>query len=233
MTFTEVPMRMLVATAFELREPDEISWPDGVRDWATNIFTGKRYEIVATVPPDTTKGEANEMLKNLLVERFGLVYHIEQRRVDAYRLTVAKGGPKLTPAAEADGAEWKRPPGTRQPVDDKGFPAYQPGYPNIGAMSQTGVCRLAGRMVNPKDLIENLRLELRVPVLDDETGLSGKFDVKLEYACASTRSSDAASEPAPDLFTALEKQLGLKLEKTKVPGNLIVIDHLNQEPTPN
>jgi uncharacterized protein (TIGR03435 family) len=233
MRFTEMTMKMLVGAAFSTRDRDEILWPAAIRSWATDRESATRYDILAVLPPNTPRGVVNEMLKSLLVERFGMAYHIEQREVDAYRLSVAKGGLKLKTAAAADGPERKRLPGARQGTDDRGFPDFQPGYPNITTMFEGDVCRLAGRMVTTKDLLEILRHELRVPALEDDTGVSGSYDLKLEFSCNRNSTSGVAREPAPDLFAAIEKQLGLKLEKTKVSGNLIVIDRLNQMPSSN
>lgn len=72
----------------------------------------------------------------------------------------------------------------------------------------------------------------------DKTGLTGAYDFTLEFAQSGLAGrgptgADAASDPAPDLFNALEKQLGLKLEKSKVPLDVIVIDHMDKEPTEN
>jgi uncharacterized protein (TIGR03435 family) len=184
------------------------------------------------------------MLKNLLVERFGLVYHSEKRDFDGYRLTVAKGGPKLKPAAPTDGPQRILPLGTRQPLDEEGFPIFQPGYPNLVGAGRDGVIHFAGRMVTTEDLLIDLGFQLGVGILEieDKTGLTGKYDLKLEYfdprgrgtaAAADGAPIDSIGEPAPDVFEALEKQLGLKLAKIKVPIDVVVIDHLNQQPTDN
>ncbi len=207
--------------------------PDSIQK---GLLIGTRFDIVAKVPPRTTTAEANAMLKNLLIERFGLVYHMEKKDFDGYKLTVANGGPKLKPAAPPDGPQWIRPSGTRQPLDDQGFPAFQPGYPNIsGGLIVRGVVHMAGRMVTTQDLLVMLGGQLGGARLEDETGLTDKYDLKLEFASQRPRGlpADAAPDPAPDIFSALEQQLGLRLEKIKVPADVVVIDHLNQQPTDN
>lgn len=240
MTFGGVTLEALILTAFTIYHPEQISAPHSIQEWLSK----NRFDVAAKVPPGATREDAKEMLKNLLVERFGLAYHIETRDFDGYRLTVAKGGPKLTPAASADGPQRTLPLGTRQPLDEQGFPIYQPGYPNLGGAGRGGVVHFAGRMVTTGDLLIDLGFQLRVGILqiEDKTGLTGKYDLKLEYVDPLGRGTAAATdgapidsvgEPAPDVFEALEKQLGLKLEKMKAPIDVVVIDQLNQQPTDN
>jgi uncharacterized protein (TIGR03435 family) len=221
----------------------QISAPDLIQKWLDKN-SSPRYDIEATVPSGATRKDAEEMLKNLLIERFGLAYHLQKHDFEGYRLTAANGGPKLQPAAPPDGPQRILPLGTRQPLDDQGFPIYQPGYPKLGGGGRLGVVRFAARTATAEDLLIMLGGQLGVNVLrlEDKTGLTGKYDFKFEYAdprhsgpaaTASDTPIDSIGDPAPDLFTALEKQLGLKLEKIKMPTDAVVIEHLNQQPTDN
>jgi uncharacterized protein (TIGR03435 family) len=89
------------------------------------------------------------------------------------------------------------------------------------------------------NLLRNL-LHTGTPVID-KTGLTGAYDFKLLYAppnlppapSSEPQSVPTASMPAPDLITALEKQLGLKLEAKKIPMQVVVVDHVNRTPTGN
>ena len=242
MTFRRFSLQALLMTAFAVQSY-QISAPASIQEWLAKS-NPLRYDIAATVPPGATREGGREMLKNLLIERFGLAYHMQKRDFDGYRLTVAKGRPKLTPAAPADGPLRVLPPGTRQPLDDQGLPIFQPGYPNLGGVGQLGVTHFAARMATTEDLLIMLGGQLGVNILqlEDKTGLTEKYDFKFEYAnprmrgpAAPTDDSplDAIADPAPDLFTALEKQLGLKLEKIKVSTDVVVIDHFNEEPLDN
>lgn len=72
--------------------------------------------------------------------------------------------------------------------------------------------------------------------ISDKTGLTGKYDFRLEYASGPVQPADQvgiASEPAPDLVTAVEQQLGLKLVKSTVQLDTVVIDHLDRQPSDN
>lgn len=245
MTLRHVSMEALLLTAFAMQRY-QISAADSIQEWLDKKDKNgsPRYDIEATVPSGATKKDAKEMLKNLLIERFGLAYHMQKRDFDAYRLTVPKGGPKLQPAAPADGPQRTLPPGTRQPLDEQGFPIYQPGYPKLGGGGRLGVVHFAARTATAEDLLIILGGQLGVNVLqlEDKTGLTGKYDFKFEYAdprhsgpavTAGDTPIDSIGDPAPDLFTALEKQLGLKLERIKMPTDVVVIDHLNKQPTDN
>lgn len=84
-------------------------------------------------------------------------------------------------------------------------------------------------------LIERLTAELHRPVMD-KTGLAGQYDYVLAYL--PERMLTAAAEPAaddrpPDVFAALQEQLGLKLEARKAPGEVLIVDHVEKTPTEN
>jgi uncharacterized protein (TIGR03435 family) len=95
----------------------------------------------------------------------------------------------------------------------------------------------AARMSSPADLAVALGRGV-IPMVD-ETGLTGKYDFKLEFSSESLISLIApghcreATDAAPEIFTALERQLGLKLEKRKAQLDVVVIDHLDRQPTEN
>jgi uncharacterized protein (TIGR03435 family) len=242
-TYTWVLARRLLTEAFGVPF-DQISGADG----AINT----RFDIAATVPAGATKDQAREMLLNLLKERFHLTYHREKKVFDLYTLIVAKGGPKLKDAAEADGPLPPLPePGTRAvpaPQDRDGFPILPAGRRNAQGQGRRGVSRMTFRMAPTSMLLGMLGLSLGGARTEDKTGLTGAYDFRLEFATASVPGprgqlpgipapggfgAEDTTDPAPDLFTALEKQLGLKLEKGKTELEVIVIDQFDKTPTEN
>jgi len=187
----------------------------------------------------------------VLVRRllFHLSYHREKKDFDMYTLVVAKGGPKLKDAELPDGPPPEAPqPGTRAvaaPPDRDGFPQLPAGRTNAQGRSQNGVNFMTFRMATPQLLLSMLQFALMPSRTVDKTGLTGKYDFNLRYsqvglpgpvgrALTAAPPGDAdLSDPAPDLFTALEKQLRLKLEKSKTQLDVIVVDHMDKQPTEN
>ncbi len=106
--FAGVPLIEILMTAFDV-DQERIVAPE----WTANFResdgrggtkshpTAARFDIVATMPPGTTKSQSNEMLKNLLMDRFKLTYHLQKKEFDVYKVTIAAGGSKLKPAEAA------------------------------------------------------------------------------------------------------------------------------------
>ena len=191
------------------------------------------------------------MMQSLLEDRFHLKLHRETRSGPAYELTLAKGGSKLkhysgTCSVDVPPAAAPRDTATGRPV--AGFasghvsPPIQPGVP----------CRLMLNLNNgPNQLFIASGTTLdafcshlsRVTgrTIIDQTGLTGKFDIRLEYLPEQTNlghapidQPDAPTDiqPGASLFTAVEQQLGLKLVPVKGTRQVIVIDHI-EKPTGN
>jgi len=167
------------------------------------------------------------MLQNFLAERFHLKLHIQSKEFPAYELVVAKSGPRLpTPAA-------------RSHAED-GWPDLPPNRPGMAAnLSSVGgsleLIRLKAQQEPFSQLAGMLRVPDNLPVVN-KTGLTGKFDFTLEYVTGlpDARLEGAAEpRPAPFLFEALEKQLGLQLIRKKAPFDVLIIDGFDKLPTEN
>jgi len=138
----------------------------------------ERFDINATLPPETTKQQFQVMLQNLLAERFKLTIHRETKELPAYVLTVGKGGPKMkesepmAPGAEAEAAA--APPGplpVRPQMGPDGFPVMPPGRPGLFTMMMPGRARMMGQRQTMQDLANRLTGQLNRPVTD-ATGLT-------------------------------------------------------------
>jgi uncharacterized protein (TIGR03435 family) len=127
------------------------------------------------------------------------VTHHETRELPGYVLVVAKGGSKLTPAKEKD-------------ID---APAY---------ILPEGVRSVS---ITTRTLANLLSRSVGHPVLD-KTALTGKYELDLHFAPATSTESTL-----PSIFTAVQEQLGLKLDPQKVPADFLVIDHVEKVPTEN
>ena len=223
---------------------DQISGPD----W----FSSEAYSIVAKIPPNTTKEQFNLMLQNLLAERFHLTLHHETREFQVYSLLVAEGGPKMRPSPpDAESATPDSP--DRHRLDAKGFPMLGPGarsvtvtgmgalYGSVRSTHKETIGEFAehlGAWINMSNGDGITRGSPPAPHVTDKTGLSGDFNFTLEFAGAgfpanSPLGTPMETWPGPTLFVALEKQLGLKLEKGKANLDVLVIDRADKVPTEN
>ena len=215
-SITGIPLAMLIREAFST-EDDHII---GEAAWVKS----SRFDIEAKVAPDDApklKGlsfaQRKTMLVQLLVDRFGLKYHRETRDLPVYELVVAKGGVKMQPAKEQD-------PATARHLMMFGGPG-----------------KIESTAMKVEDLRHILSQQLGRTVVD-KTGLKDNYDFTLTWTpddAATNMASPgdappvpnddaAASTAGPSLFTALEEQLGLKLESAKGPEEVIVIDHIEQ-----
>ena len=239
MVYAGVPMRRLVMLAYEVpfnggKASDQISGPSWIDD--------AKFDIVAKVRPGATKEQADLMLQNLLVERFGLKVHHETRQVSGYELTQGKGGTKLMPTAYPNAA----PPAVGTPATpnrvENGYPVFPAGATGVRwFVVDNGLMHGTGQSQSIYDLIAGViltYLKFDAPVVD-HTGLTGKYDFHLDLALEGGFRRPAGppllpDEPVgPDIFPALDKQLGLKLEKKQVSIDTLVIDHIERVPADN
>jgi uncharacterized protein (TIGR03435 family) len=236
-------------------QPDQLSGPD----WITDPLSPNKYDLVATLPADMKDEEFQSALRKLLVDRFDLAFRHETRQFPGYNLVIGKNGFKLTeasPGAEVESAEPTRTEPTRTVARGKdGWPVL-PAAVHIGKFTSEGTERFLCREISMADFARNLGSMVAnsinldraagLPRILDKTGLAGKYSFRLEYACArcGVRQSDVnnafraprAEDPVgvPDIFGALDKQLGLNLQKAKeVPVEMLVIDRAAKIPKPN
>jgi uncharacterized protein (TIGR03435 family) len=167
----------------------------------------KYFDMVAKSPAGAPDTEMKPMLQAFLKDRFRLVAHVERREMSVYNLVVLKGGIKMSLA-----------PAPQVPPN----PAYKAGHPTIvGNLTST---QLAGALTN---------LGIGRPVLD-KTALDGRYVLTLEFSPLSAEPDVNASElRPPDIFTALQQQLGLKLEAGKDMLDIVVVDQVERSPSEN
>jgi uncharacterized protein (TIGR03435 family) len=197
-------LKTLVAAAYNV-SPKAIS---GGPAWVDS----EHYDIVAKAPGEVRPNldEQMSMLRKLLVDRFQLVFSREPKELPAYVLTTAKGGPKLKEAMPADAPE---------------------GSPPLIFVVSPQLIRLPGRNATMAELASVMqRALLDNPVLD-KTGLSARYDFDLEFTPdesvfggALGKGTDDSQKPG--LFTAIQQQLGLKLEATRASVEALVINHV-------
>jgi uncharacterized protein (TIGR03435 family) len=185
--------------AYSLKDYQQISGPGWLGTEA--------YDVIATMPPETSKKDFLAMLQNLLAERFAVVVHHETKEFPAYELVIAKNGPRL------------------KDYD----PALKPG---LRATMSGASAHMVAHGQTVAILAENLRRPVDRFVVD-KTGLTGRYDFELDYHPDSTASGSVGEGSAPSVFVALERQLGLKLVAGRAEFDVIVVDHANKVPTEN
>jgi uncharacterized protein (TIGR03435 family) len=203
-------VKYMVAAAYNVPPRAVIGGPD----WIDSSL----YDILATTPGESQPklDEQMLMLRSLLTERFKLTFHREPREVPVYTLSVLKTGPKLNESAA--------PPGSQPVLVNTVFPGEKIALPARNATMSQFASMLQ-------------RSVLDRPVLD-KTELSGTYDFDLEWTPDDTQfGGNLPPVPPenikkPDLFTALQQQLGLRLESTRAAVDAIVIDSV-QRPSEN
>jgi uncharacterized protein (TIGR03435 family) len=195
-------LKTLIEAAYDLT-PRAIS---GGPDWTDS----DRYDILAGTPGEVQPNldEQMSMLRKLLTDRFKLTFHREQKEFSIYALTVAKNGPKLKESAAPDG---------------------QPDLVNVVLPNRIWLPARNSTIAQFASMMQ--RAVLDRPVVD-KTGLSAKYDFDLEWADDESqfggllrkRASADDGPDKPDLFAAVQQQLGLRLEAAKGPIEVLVID---------
>lgn len=200
-------------------------------------------QVDATLPPNTTKEQFQEMLRNLIADRFKLKYHADTKEISGYALVIAKNGPKIkeSPDAPAPQETEASGPPDRPPIGSDGFPTRPRLVPGKAGtqvfMGQGGRRRIYAQRQTMHDFAGFLESQLRMDAgpntprfsVADATGLTAKYDFTLTFSREGTPDADAFA----DIFSAMQSQLGLKLEQKKTPVPLIVIDHMEKVPTEN
>jgi uncharacterized protein (TIGR03435 family) len=202
-------LRELVGFAYSLT-PRAIS---GGPAW----IESDRYDILAGTPGEVSPNldEQMRMLRKLLTDRFSLGFHREPKVFSIYALTVAKSGPKLK--------ESSAPPDTPPDLVNVVHPE-EGGGARIVLPARNATMAQFAAMMN--------RAVLDRPVVD-QTGLSGRYDFELEWTPDETQfggqlPQGTPEHPKPDLFAAVQQQLGLRLEATKGPIEALVIDRVER-----
>jgi uncharacterized protein (TIGR03435 family) len=243
--YSAIRLKDLVINAYNVTD-FQIAGPS----WLESSDETTRLTVDATMPPDTTKEQLRVMLQNLLAERFKLAIHREARELPKYSLTVAKNGPKMKESAEyhppKDDAPDLQPRGRRtESYDMYGFPPFQiPPQGGVRSWVINGRCRLGGERATMQDLVNELMISHLRSLVTNDTGLKAKYDFMLTYSRPRIEGPPGnmpewvanppeLPEPLPDLFGAVQAQLGLKLEAKKGNAEVIVIDHIEKKPTEN
>lgn len=170
-------------------------------------------EALKRLGDDQAKLEKKHMLQMLLADRFNLKVHQEVKELPAFALVVLKGGSKIYPAK------------AEEAPDEPGMPPiYQRNYGIRGL-------EFIVKGATMESFAQVLEGQFQTPV-SDKTGLVGTYDFTLQYHGTETDDSTDDGNIWPPIRRAIQEQLGLKLERTKAPVTILVIDHI-EKPSEN
>jgi uncharacterized protein (TIGR03435 family) len=200
---TNVHLKGMLELAFDVRQDSIFGLPHSVE--------ASHYDVIAKVVDadpkvleKLTRAQRGDMVRHLLEDRFQLKWHREIRTLPVLDLVVKKGASKLTPSAVQN--------------DDTSI--------------NTNNTTMTAKHASMNDFAQFLANQTHNPVID-KTGLAGKYDLQLKWRREEQGAqSSATDDPLPTLYTAIQEQLGLKLESGKGPVNVLVVDQIT-EPTEN
>ena len=221
-TLVNQPIRSIILAA----SPVQTREVEGLPEWVNT----DRYDITLKPPAGYTRDQRSEMMRNMFADRMKLKAHVEERERDVFALVVARSdgklGPQLKPSALDCGP---RPAGSPPPPP--------PTFNESDAAGRCGGLYGQGVITSGGLLLDNFVLSISGNAgrqVINKTGLQGYYALTLRYATARRPgATDAAvDDNFPDFFTALQEQLGLKLQPEKMRLPIFVVDHI-EKPTEN
>ncbi len=210
-TIHAMTLRTLIGAAYNIDESFQVS---GGPRWSET----ERWDIVAEAAPNVRTASFEwwrPMLQSLLADRFRLVLHRETKESPVYELVAAKSGIKIAPLKE----------GACMVADPQQPPPVRPGEtpPRLCNNLRHTRGRVEAIGVDMTRLANTLAAILNRAVIN-KTGFNGTFDLDLQFAPM----EDTADTARPSIFTALQEQLGLRLESAKGPVAVLVVDHVER-----
>jgi bla regulator protein blaR1 len=220
------PLPFLIAQAYEI-QPFQIS---GGPTWTYS----SAYDIEAKSSGPVSPAQIKLMLQSLLEERFKLKMHREKRDMPVYELVVPKGGQELKITKNDKGSGEPIPP-LQPPIGPDGKPMVQP----PGSVWQLNG-QLQGKAIQLDEVAKTLSRILGRTIID-KTGLTGAYDFSLKWTPeniqanalnTANNSAPSADLSEPSILTAIQEQLGLKVEPSKDQGEFFIIDSV-EKPSEN
>lgn len=232
-TMINVPLRLLIRSAYQVQDEQIVDAPGWI--------SSEHFDVIAKAPGDVPQpapgspGPVQAMMRSLLAERFKLAVHREMRESSAYALELARRDGKFGPKLQ------------RSTTDCAAIAAARgrnggPPTPSGTDRPPCGIKAAGGQMLaggQPISQLTTILSQIVQRVVIDKTGLTGNFDFELKWTPDRNPQNQPggagilASDPdSPSIFTALQEQLGLKLEPAKNMVEVLVIDHV-ERPTPD
>jgi uncharacterized protein (TIGR03435 family) len=198
----------LVKSAYVVQRKQIVNMPEWM---STERFD---IDVEPDQPGSPNREQIHALLKKLLADRFAFRCHEEEAAMPAYVLTVAKDGPKMAKTSEVS---------------------------ELGGMSIGPLGLIQANNVSMSQFASGLQASVMDRPVLDKTGLDGRWDFRLKWMVddsqfdgqlSKLQAADEATKSLPPLFTAIQEQIGLKLEAQKTEVPMLVIDHVDH-PSPN
>ena len=210
-----VTLRALIQEAYQVQANQVTGGPDWLDTAAFDVHLKTRESEPSDANPEKVMAEnvalSRSMLRALLADRAKLKLHTATKDLETYSLMVAENGPKLQPVTTGESTMGRQ----QMRMKLGGNQVY-----GIGAQG-----------ISTDDLAQQISRQLGTPVVN-KTGLHGRYDFNLSWNDGKGNSTEAepgsGNATAPSLFTAVQEQLGLKLEPQKEPMQVLVIDHIEK-----
>jgi uncharacterized protein (TIGR03435 family) len=234
-TATNVPLRFLLRNAYGIQDFQLVGAPDWIDSERFDIIAKAEQDIAPPVPGGPP-GPIQLMLRSLLSDRFKLSLHTETRELPIYALVLARPDGKLGSQMQLSKTDCAALSGARGRGGLPSEPPMAGGRPACGMRMMPG--QLAGGGF-PISLLAQQLSQSAQRVVVDRTGLTGNYDFDLKWTPDQLPQGAPPGAPVPaidpngpSLFTAVQEQLGLKLEATKGPVEVFVVDRVDR-PTPD
>ncbi|MEO8099819.1 MAG: TIGR03435 family protein [Acidobacteriota bacterium] len=219
-SFQNMTLRLLIYYAYGNGLSTALSVSGGP-DWMNK----DRYTIEGQAQGSPTQLQFRFMLRALLEERFALKTHYETRPIDVYALLPARSDGKLGPKVQ----DWDGTCAGRKPASDEDDPKT----PRCTALFRSPGMFLEGVTMFAVAEMLSLPQPALGRIVEDRTGLTGRYKLELEFEFAPARPGQVAPDsPRPSIFTAVREQWGLKLEPAKGSLQVLVVESV-QPPTEN
>jgi len=212
-------LRSIIRNAYSVQNYQIVGGPD----WINTV----RWDITAKAPEDAPPQQLQLMLRTLLADRFKLVIRNETREMPIYALSIARADGRLGPQLRSSNTDCAAIFSAAKARGEAPPPTTN-GRPTCGTRTTRGNMMTTG--VAMSDLARNLAPLAGRPVVD-KIGLSGEFDLDLKWTPEQgpagpegTQSQTAPSSDSVSLFTAVQEQLGLKLDAQRGPVDVVVIE---------
>jgi len=219
-TMTNQPIASIIYAA----SPVPVRDVDGFPDWVKR----DRYDITAKAPAGSTREQSGEMMRNMLIDRLKVAGHVEDQERNTFALVVARRDGRLGPQLKPSGLDCSPP----------AAPPSAPPTPDQVPEHRCGLSMRAGTLISGGIDMNRLALSLSGWAgghVRNATGLDGWYALTLRFAMPFGKGpavDPAAPDDSPEFFTAIQEQLGLKLQPEKAMVPIFVIDHI-ERPTPN